>query len=236
MKNTNTKNNKLIVTTSWDDGSALDQNLADLLDKHSMRGTFYVPRSYLSNSLSEHQLKILDNRFEIGAHTLNHIVLTDTSLNDAMNEIEGSKLWLQDLLGHSIKMFCYPKGRFNKDIKNLVRNSGFIASRTCYYGDFKLPGDPFEWQITLHASNGSPRQSFKTWYKSGISIKSLFDWEIRAKLLFDLALKNGGIYHLWGHSWEIEKNHEWQKLERVLIYLSEKDHVTYAVNGKVFLT
>lgn len=235
MKNTNNENNKLTVTTSWDDGSALDQKLADLLDKYTMRGTFYIPRSYLSNSIKADQLKILDKRFEIGAHTLNHLILTDISLRDAKDEIEGSKVWLQELLGHNVRMFCYPKGRFNRDIKNLVRISGFKASRTCYHGDFMLPSDPYEWQITLHASNGSPVQSLQTWYKSGIPIKSLLDWEIRAKLLYDLALKSGGIYHLWGHSWEIENNHEWGKLERVLSYISKKDRVSYVANGEIFL-
>jgi len=236
MKNNSKPNNKVIVTTSWDDGSELDQKLAGLLDRYHMRGTFYIPRSYLSNSLNAHQLKALDSRFEIGAHTLNHLVLTDISLKDARNEIEGSKAWLQELLGHGITMFCYPKGRFNQQVKDIVCNSGFRASRTCFYGNFDLPRDPFEWQISLHASDGSPLQILRTWYKSGISIKSLLDWEIRAKLLYDIALQRGGIYHLWGHSWEIEKNHEWGKLERVLSYLSGKDGVIYATNNEVFTT
>jgi hypothetical protein len=31
------------ITTSWDDGHPSDLRLADLLHKHSLRGTFYVP-------------------------------------------------------------------------------------------------------------------------------------------------------------------------------------------------
>ena len=33
----------LIVTTSWDDGSILDLKLGELLTKHSLKGTFYIP-------------------------------------------------------------------------------------------------------------------------------------------------------------------------------------------------
>ena len=36
---------KLIVTTSWDDGSRLDLKLAELLEKYGISGTFYVPKT-----------------------------------------------------------------------------------------------------------------------------------------------------------------------------------------------
>jgi hypothetical protein len=106
-------------------------------------------------------------------------------------------------------MFCYPKGRYNEEIKHIVKKSGFIAARTLFIGDVNEAADPFEWPVTLYASNGSPRQTFNLWKKNHLSMKSLFDWEIRAKMLFDMALEMGGIYHIWGHSWEFEQNNEW---------------------------
>lgn len=232
---------KLIVTTSWDDGSILDLKLAELLEKYDIKGTFYIPKSYLDNPLQKKDLLTINERFELGAHTLNHVDLTKVSLSEAKKEIEGSKAYLEELLGYSIGMFCYPKGRYNEDIKKLVCTAGFVAARTCNYGNFSLPDDPYEWQITLHASNGSPLITLKTWRKSGISVKSLMDWEIRAKLLFDLALgscsslEKGGIYHVWGHSWEIEKNNEWAKLERVLHYISRREDTSYVINGAIFV-
>ena len=33
------------LTTSWDDGDALDARLADLLARYGVPGTFYVPRN-----------------------------------------------------------------------------------------------------------------------------------------------------------------------------------------------
>lgn len=223
---------RLIVTTSWDDGSSLDLKVAELLEKYAMRGTFYVPKSYRGDSLEEREIKSLDKKFEIGAHTLNHVDLAAVSLEDARKEIAGSKAYLETLLGHEVLMFCYPKGSFNEDIKGLVRDSGFIAARTCTHGDFAHTEDPCEWQISLHASNGSPRTSLRIWRRRSLSIRSLLDWEIRAKLLFDLALKKGGIYHLWGHSWEIDENQEWPKLERVLSYLSNRQDVHYMTNAE----
>lgn len=77
-------------------------------------------------------------------------------ISEAKRQIEGSKKYLEDLLGHNVPMFCYPKGRYNETIKKIVRNSGFIAARTCDPRDFNLPQDPYEWHITLFASNQSP--------------------------------------------------------------------------------
>lgn len=225
---------KLIVTTSWDDGSKSDLKLAELLDKYGIKGTFYIPKTYLDNSLEKDDLRALDKMHEVGAHTLSHVDLTKASLLQAKEETEGIKAYLEDILGKKVYMFCYPYGKYNENIKKMVRASGFIAARTCTHGSFNLIKDPYEWQISLYASNGSPLMTLKIWKKSGISIRSLIDWEIRAKLLFDLALKRGGVYHIWGHSSEFEEKNEWSKLERVFSYISRREGVQYMTNGEIF--
>ncbi len=225
---------KLIVTTSWDDGSKFDLKLARLLEKYSIKGTFYIPQTYLDNPLKENEIRILDKGHEVGSHTLSHVVLTHVSLEEARRQIDGSKRYLEELLGHHKYVLCYPKGCYNDDIKEMVKDCGFIAARTCQHGGFNLPEDPYEWQITLHASNGSPQMTFNIWRINHLSLKSLIDWETRAKELFDLALRMGGVYHLWGHSWEFERNHTWDKLERVLSYISNRDGVRYMTNGEIF--
>jgi peptidoglycan/xylan/chitin deacetylase (PgdA/CDA1 family) len=224
----------LIVTTSWDDGHEDDIKIASLLTKYNMKGTFYVTKNYLK-PLSDEKIIEISHNHEIGAHTLNHPTLTEITLEEAEKEILGSKIYLENILNHSVITFCYPKGRYNEEIKQVVKKCGFVAARTCFPGDFNKIKDPFEWHITLHASNGSPRVTFNLWRENHISIRSLFDWETRAKMLFDKALKVGGVYHLWGHSWEIEKTNEWGKLERVLDYISNRENVIYATNGQIFL-
>ncbi|MBA7507577.1 hypothetical protein ES706_06297 [subsurface metagenome] len=231
MKNTMSK---LIVTTSWDDGSKLDLKLAGLLDKYGIKGTFYITKTYLDNPLKRDDLRVLDKVHEIGAHTLNHVDLTKVSLSQAKQEIEGIKAYLEDILGHKIQMFCYPYGKYNENIKKMVKASGFIAGRICTHGSFSVIKDPYEWQISLLASNGAPLMSLKIWRKSGISVRSLIDWEMRGKLLFDSALKKRGVYHIWGHSREIEGKNEWSKLERVFSYISRREGVQYMTNGEIF--
>ncbi len=224
----------LIVTTSWDDGHENDLRLASLLTKYNLKGTFYITKNYLKPLLPEKIIEISRNH-EIGAHTLTHPALTTITRKEAENEITGSKIYLENLLHKPVNMFCYPCGMYNEGIKQLVRKSGFIAARTCKTGNSEFPADMFEWQITLHLSNGSPLVTSKMILKNKLPLKSFFDWELRAKYLFDRALKTGGIFHIWGHSWEFEEKNEWGKLERVIDYIANRSNVLYRTNSQIFM-
>lgn len=225
----------LVVTTSWDDGSVSDIKLSRLLEKYSLKATFYITKSYryLERPLNSEEIIELSKKHEIGAHTLTHPDLDKISNESANDEILGSKECIENILDCDIKMFCYPRGRYNDEIIRMVKKAGFIGARTCNHGDFNIPNDPYKWQITLHTSNGSPLITFSIWRINRLSIKSLIDWEIRAKELFDLALERGGIYHLWGHASEFEKKNEWDKLERVFKYISNKEGVQYMTNWEI---
>jgi len=224
----------LIVTTSWDDGTITDLKLAELLEKYGIKGTFYVPK-FIDNPLQKKDIVAIDKKFEIGTHTVSQPDLTKVSLSEAKREIETSKTYLEDLLGHSVSMFCYPYGRYNEVIKKLVKDSGFIAARTCDPGGLNLPQDPYQWHITLFASNNSPLMALRIWWRFHLwKVSGLLDWQSRAKLLFNLALEAGGVYHIYGHSAAFERNNEWDKLARVLRYFSNREGVRYMTNGEIF--
>ena len=237
------RNDRLIVTTSWDDGTVTDLRLAGLLEKYAIKGTFYIPKGYTGNlppkSSSYHLLRKedlinLDRQFEIGAHSVSQPYLTKIPLSEAKREIEDSKTYLEDVLGHDVPLFCYPRGDYNEEIMQTVKDLGFTAARACDLGGFDLPRDPYRWHISMLATNASPLMAlkicrmFRLW-----SVNALLDWERRAKMLFDLALKRGGVYHIYGHSAELEEKKEWAKTERVLKYLSHREGVKYMTNGEV---
>jgi len=65
------------------------------------------------------------------------------------------------------------------------------------------------------------------------TLRGLYDWATRAKIMFDRVYRSGGIYHLWGHSWEIEKFNMWDDFEEVLEYVCNKKGVSYLTNYEV---
>src|SRR5437868_4727740 len=98
------------ITTSWDDGHPLDFRVADLLSKYGLRGTFYVPKTAERGTMTAAQLRELSRSFELGAHTLDHTVLTSATEQYAAQQITGSKAWLEDETGSACLLFAPPKG------------------------------------------------------------------------------------------------------------------------------
>src|SRR5258708_39507474 len=99
------------ITTSWDDGHPLDLRVAELLTKHRISGTFYIPRIAENETMSAVHIRQLSLAFEVGAHTLHHADLTRATEQQAWQEIAGSKAWLEDNIGQPRPMFCPPNGK-----------------------------------------------------------------------------------------------------------------------------
>lgn len=213
---------KIVVTTSWDDGNKLDMKLAGLLVKYNMKGTFYISPENKKFSLTEEDLKKLAETHEVGAHTISHPHLATLSASDARKEIVDSKKYLEKLLDKEIKTFCYPYGEFNGDIKNSVREAGFLGARTVADNIIHFSKDFFEFGTTLHV-----------YPLSFLGKITFLKWSNLAKRLFERALKKGDVYHLWGHSWEIEKHGLWQELEDVFKYIADKEDCSYLTNGEI---
>lgn len=89
----------LILTTSWDDGHPMDYRLAELMGTYGIRGTFYIPRKSERYTINEKCIRELSTRFEVGAHTMNHVELPLLAPEDAHREIVDSKLWIESVTG-----------------------------------------------------------------------------------------------------------------------------------------
>lgn len=69
---------------------------------------------------------------EIGAHTVNHPILSSISLDEARTEIVESKRLLEEIVGVKVKYFAYPNGRYGQDFDSLhiklVEEAGYDAA------------------------------------------------------------------------------------------------------------
>jgi|SRR3989344_1662464 len=237
---------KIFVTTSWDDGHKLDLKVSELLTKYGLTGTFYIAINQ-NNRLSDADIREISKNHEIGAHTVNHPRLSAVGLNKAAEEIKNSKTILENIVGKPVEMFAYPFGDYNEEIKRIVSSLGFVGARTVRDWVIEAPGDFFEMGTTIHIyphpwrpNTGSVRASLRPFFgniggiiKKKISPKALFFWQPLARGLFDYVYENGGVFHIWGHSWEIEQYKMWDKLEDLLKYISSKEGVEFKTNGEI---
>jgi hypothetical protein len=77
----------------------------------------------------------------------------------------------------------------------------------------------------------------------GWNLRGLFDltsqftrlgsWGSVGKILFDRVLREGGVWHLYGHSWQIEELGLWDDLKEILDYVCGREGVLYVSNAEV---
>lgn len=240
----------LYITTSWDDGDVLDVRLGELLSQYGMRGTFYITKEYREHRLSEDHIRDLAKRHEVGAHTLTHPDLRRLSREQKKQEIAGSKEWLENVIETEVAMFCYPSGFYDVQSGEVAREVGFCGARTTEAGRTTLGTDLFAIPTTLQVYPMPFRKidSHTYWWgkifeplrqrSSLLRALGLRWWDMRsfesaACAAFDIALKKGGVFHLWGHSWEIEKYGMWDEFERVLRHITKHSGVQFVTNGEL---
>jgi peptidoglycan-N-acetylglucosamine deacetylase len=222
----------LTITTSWDDGHPLDLRLAELLDRYHLPATFYVPLRNSRPTLSPAQIRELSQRFEIGAHTVNHLRLKGLAETQARREIGDSKKHLEDILGKPCSIFCFPGGNYDRIHFRMLRDAGFAGARTVELLSFARPRtrdgvavipttiQAYPRRTTSYLRNALKRFSVEAVWNllRGGSTKN---WPEFAAVLLQRAAGGGGVFHLWGHSWEIEEAGQWQALERTLQAISQ---------------
>ena len=216
---------KAIVTTSWDDGHPLDLKLAEMLGKYDIPATFYIPIERAKRGcMNPDEIREIGESFDIGGHTYHHVKLPRVSIEEAEKEIVERKNRLEEITGRELLSFCYPYGRFNDRVISIVKGAGFIGARTMNSLTRRIR-DPFRMGTTVCAANWW----FAPYIKHSMTSRDLrlFGFMLRSNLFFkgwdrialetlDFVVKNGGVWHLWGHSWEIDSNNDWGRLEEVL--------------------
>jgi hypothetical protein len=223
----------------------LDLKVAELLRARGLPGTFYFPfiGPHGRRTLEPAHLRSLASEgFEVGAHTMSHSVLPQLSSKEIARELGTCKSGLEDILGKQVPMFCYPKGRFNSGVVQRVKDAGYEGARTTRMLRQTLDFDRFQMPTSLLAF-GNKKEMYLRNVIKGRNIRGLFDymtqfvrldsWVSMGKLLFDQVLKEGGVWHLYGHSHQIEGMGLWDDLKEMLDYVSRREGVRYLINAEV---
>jgi peptidoglycan/xylan/chitin deacetylase (PgdA/CDA1 family) len=240
---------KAWLTTSWDDGHPLDFKIADLLWRYGLTGTFYIPRAAPTGAMSPDHMRDLGSAFEIGSHTINHVFLDGASDDQARAEITDSKAWVEDCLSCECPMFCPPGGKFAARDIALIRQAGYSALRSVELLSIDPPRDLGRGlhllPTTVHAYPQPLRAYAKNAIKRGrpgnlwwyILYGKSMKWMRLAENLIQHVAEVGGVFHLWGHSWELQETRQWERLETVLRVMGEHtDQAPCVTNGDLVMS
>ncbi len=243
MPTTSSPSPEKYVTISVDDGHPTDLRTVDLLHKYGLTATFYIPgNNHERVMLDPSHVREIDRHFEVGSHTWTHIRLTWLTPERAKQEVIDGKKYSEDTVGHEVISFCYPGGKYNHRIEEDVKEAGFLAARTCRYFLNDYPKNPFSWDISTYANTYPAyvqvrhcllEKNFRGAYEYLTTYKATVPWMAQFICALEDVSCNGGMAHLYFHSWEIDQNGEWDKLEEMFKIITQYK-LTPVTNGFLF--
>jgi len=205
MKLKSKSNRDVHIVTSWDDFRDEDEKLIGLLEQYEIPATLYIPVNEIIEPRKLELARKAAERFEIGSHTVNHPILTSIDIEQASKEINDSKSILEQEIGTKVTSFCYPRGRYDVNTVKMLIMAGYKNARTTIVGNTKYPDDPFRIKTTAHVYQRDEYDT-QTWLEYTLN-------------KFDQVMEYGGYFHLWGHSYEVERDSEWGNLEWFFNYM-----------------
>ncbi len=227
------------VTFSYDDGVNQDLRFAEILTNHGMKGTFNLNSSMFGNKakfgyrLTADEIKdnIIAKGHEIAVHGKAHIASACASPIDCIRDTLACREELEETFDMIVRGMAYPdsgirnaaNGNDYATVKQILTNLGVVYSRTLGGDnkDFKLPADWHAWMPTAHHSN-----------------PQIFDWIDAFNAIDETVLYSSSnfprLFYLLGHSYEFDRDDNWEHIEKICEALADKDDVWYATNIEIY--
>ena len=173
------------VLITFDDGYIDNyEHALPILKEYNMKATLFMITGAFGESrfVNVEQLKEMQaNGIDIQSHTVNHKDLRNMSLEQARDELIGSKAVLEDRMGHPVRYIAYPGGFANKDIDRIAEESGYRMAFTVQAGNVEPGQDLFNLPRQAVFFNETPFQNF--WVRLHYPWENAFMWRIHDKLL-----------------------------------------------------
>ena len=215
------------IAFSWDDGAIEDKKLFQLHDKYEIPGMFFVPTKNREgrNVLSPEDIKKAESEYvSFGGHTYNHTYLTSIPIDQVENEIVQNKRYLECILEHPINDFCFPGGKYNQEILEIVYKH-FKTARTADTMNFHYETGPLK--PSFHFYPRGYKSLVGNAFRNGsfdvlayLFVHSKNDYFTIIRDIIERESSSDKTIMIWGHSWEIEEFKLWRELENMFSYLS----------------
>ena len=144
-----------LVAITFDDAYRDFLDLAyPLLSKHQVPCTLFVPTGYLGrynewdsqdgryprkSVMTATELRELHagGMVDVGSHGIDHLSMRRLERDDMKTQAVGSRNFLENLLGCSVRLFCYPYGRFDdfsRETATILSRAGYELAATTVWG------------------------------------------------------------------------------------------------------
>ena len=223
------------VTFSYDDGVPQDQRLAELFDQYGMKATFnFNCEAMRKVNFSKQQIKelFLSKGHEIAVHGANHRANGNVRPLEGIRDVLDCRLALEAKCEQIIRGMAYPDTGINQmgnfgnyaQIKNYLTELDIVYARTLG-GDnnsFMLPQDFHAWMPTAHHNNPKIMEYIDEFLNLDISPDVYH------------AKRVPRLFYIWGHSYEFDRNDNWEHIEEICKKFANRDEVWCATNIEIY--
>ncbi len=217
------------VTLSYDDGCRYDIRFSKTISKYNLKCTFNINSAFIGTDdwhLTKEEIfeNIVSAGHEIAVHTAHHRAPGVTDLTEGIAEVLECRQTMERMFGRIVKGMAYPNGGIlyfengacYNDVKSYLTQLGIVYARSLGgdNDDFLLPCDWHNWVPTAHHNNPHLMQYIEKF--------------------LSMASKSPRIFYLWGHSYEFDRDNNWEYLDEICQKLSGKNDIWYATNIEIY--
>jgi peptidoglycan/xylan/chitin deacetylase (PgdA/CDA1 family) len=205
-----------VLTMSYDDGKLADRRLVSIFNKYGIKGTFHINGGKLGDEIhiKPEEVTELYKGHEVSGHTYDHPTIARCNDEQIVAQIIEDRKILEKLVGYPVRGLSYPNGSYNQKIVSMVKYLGVEYSRVVEETQqFDLPQEFCAWKPTCHHNHRLLElgKEFVEFSKSQY-----------LKMLY-----------VWGHSYEFDKDDNWDVIEDFCKLVSGKDDIWYATNIEI---
>ncbi len=225
------------VTFSYDDGARADLRLAECCNRHGIKCTFNLCSSWIPEesgqrciSIEEIQACLLSEGHEVAVHGHTHKAPGIATPVEIIQDVLKCRVLFEEKLERIIRGMAYPDSGITvtattpyETIRNMLHDLGIVYARTLG-GDnngFRLPEDWLAWMPTAHHVNSNALPWAEAFVKLDVSAQYI-------------AAQYPRLYYLWGHSYEYDRNDNWERLEQLCETLGNREDTWYATNIEIY--
>ncbi len=212
-----------VLTMSYDDGKIPDKRLVGIFNEHGIRGTFNVnsclEEQDYENGYDERipvsEYKEVYKGHEVACHTATHPTIARCPKEQIILQIMEDRSVLEKAMGYTVRGMAYPNGSFSDEVVDALKACGIRHARTVNSThEFDMPADFLRWNPTCHHGD----DSFEDLYEDFIDFK-------KSQYLCML--------YVWGHSYEFERDNNWNIIENFSKKIGNKSDIWYATNIEI---
>ena len=138
-----------------------------------------------------------------------------------LQEVMDNRRALENTFGVIVQGLAYPNGSVSDEAVELLKACQINYARTIVSTEnFEIPTDWLRMPATCHHKNPRLMELAETFLKGGNKRHFFYHKPL--------------LFYVWGHSYEFDRDNNWEMMEKFCEYIGGRKEVWYATNGEIY--